>query len=211
MSYHIIDHDQGSGAWLHWRHGGIGASDAPALMGENPWKRPARLFTEKTAALKPYYNRPRQAVASDLFAPAKPVLQKAGSAMARGNALEPYARALYCQTVGVSLEPACLQSQTNDWQRASLDGINFAAQRLVEIKCGDKVYAYTESTGQVPGYYIGQLQHIMAVTGFASIDFWVWLPGKPGLLLTLPRDEDYIARMTGIEAEFWMRVEAARA
>jgi len=210
MSYDIIDHEQGSGAWLHWRHGGIGASDAPALMGENPWKRPARLFTEKTATLKPYYGRPRALPATDLFAPAKPVPQTAGSAMARGNALEPYARALYCETVGVALEPACVQSRSYGWQRASLDGINFGAQRLVEIKCGDKVYAHTEASGTVPGYYVGQLQHIMAVTGFAEIDFWVWLPGKAGLLLTVPRDEDYIGRMTATEAAFWARVEAAR-
>ena len=108
MPYHIIDHDQGSGAWLEWRHGGIGASDAPALMGENPWKRPARLFTEKTTPLKPYYAaRPKPAAPAspDLFAPAKPAPQTSGmrgasfggGAMARGNALEPYARALYCE------------------------------------------------------------------------------------------------------------------
>ena len=221
MPYHIIDHDQGSGAWLEWRHGGIGASDAPALMGENPWKRPARLFTEKTTPLKPYYAaRPKPAAPAspDLFAPAKPAPQTSGmrgasfggGAMARGNALEPYARALYCETVGVTLEPACLQSVANDWPRASLDGINFDARRLVEIKCGDKVYAHTATTGTVPGYYIGQLQHILSVTGFAEIDFWVWLPGQRGLLLTVPRDDAYIARMTETEAAFWARVEAAR-
>ena len=102
------------------------------------------------------------------------------------------------------------RSIANDWQRASLDGINFDARRLVEIKCGDKVYAHTATTGTVPGYYIGQLQHILSVTGFAEIDFWVWLPGQRGLLLTVPRDDGYIARMTETEAAFWARVEAAR-
>ncbi|MGL4541596.1 MAG: lambda-exonuclease family protein [Polymorphobacter sp.] len=222
MSYEIIDHDQGSTAWLHWRHGGIGASDAPALMGENPWKRPARLFTEKTTPLKPYYAarpKPAPAAEADLFAPARPAPPTSGmragaagsSAMSRGNALEPYALALYCETVGVALEPACLQSVANAWQRASLDGINFAERRLVEIKCGDKVYAHTASTGSVPGYYIGQLQHILSVTGFAAIDFWVWLPGQRGLLLTVQRDDAYITRMTAAEADFWARVEAHRA
>ncbi len=209
MSFTIIDHEQGSAAWLHWRHGGIGASDAPALMGENPWKRPARLFTEKTTPLKPYYNRPRPAPATDLFAAAAPV-PRGGGAMARGNALEPHARALYCDAVGMTLEPACLQSTRHPWQRASLDGINFEAQRLVEIKCGDKVYALTEAHGAVPDYYVGQLQHILAVTGYASIDFWVWLPGKPALRVEMARDDAYIARMTEAEAAFWARVEAAR-
>jgi hypothetical protein len=55
------------------------------------------------------------------------------------------------------------------------------------------------------------LQHILAVSGFDAIDFWVWLPGKTPLLITVPRDEDYIARLTAAEAEFWAKVEAARA
>ena len=63
----------------------------------------------------------------------------------------------------------------------------------------------------MPGYYVGQLQHILAISGFAAIDFWVWLPGKKPLLLTVPRDEAYIARLTAASAAFWERVLAARA
>ena len=62
----------------------------------------------------------------------------------------------------------------------------------------------------MPGYYIGQLQHILAVSGFDAVDFWVWLPGKTPILITVPRDEAYIARMTAMQAEFWDRVLAAR-
>ena len=198
MNFDIIDHEQGTSAWLRWRHDGIGASEAAAVMGENPWKSEKRLFAEKTAA---------------------PRIHSGGgggggggqSAMARGTALEPYARQRYLEATGHALEPLCLQSRQHHWQRASLDGIDIASKRLVEIKCGEKVYAHTESTGTVPRYYLGQLQHILAVTGYAEIDFWVWLPKRRGLLLTIARDAAYIDRMTAREAAFWERVEAARS
>ena len=228
MAFCVIDHDQGSIPWLRWRHDGIGGSDAPALMGENPWRSANALFAEKSGPSK-YGNArpvPRKPVIADLFAAAAPPMAPAApaapnepmlaerryrSAASRGTALEPYARDLYNRHIGGELVPNCLESLDRPWQRASLDGLCLKTRRALEIKCGDKVYAHTETTGKVPGYYLGQLQHILAVSGFDAIDFWVWLPGKTPLLLTVPRDDAYIARMTEAGAEFWARVEAARA
>jgi putative phage-type endonuclease len=198
MSFDVIDHEQGTAKWLRWRHDGIGASEAAALMGENPWKSEKRLFAEKCAPPRSFGGGGGASGGGG------------NSAMARGTALEPYARGHYQDATGHDLQPLCLQSSARPWQRASLDGINIASQRLVEIKCGDRVYEHTETTGTVPRYYIGQLQHIMAVTGYASIDFWAWLPKRRGLLLTIARDDAYITRMTLREAAFWQRVEAAR-
>ena len=48
MSFYLIDHiEQGTSEWLNWRKGVIGASDAPTIMGENPWKSPTYLLDEK--------------------------------------------------------------------------------------------------------------------------------------------------------------------
>lgn len=219
MSFHTVDHDQGSIAWHRWRRDGIGGSDAPALMGENPWRSAKALFAEKIApsrfgpapATPP---PPRQPPHADLFAAAaRPPLPSRSdrSATSRGTALEPYARDLYNAHVGGALAPMCLQSTDIPWRRASLDGFCAATSRALEIKCGDKVYAHVEATGRVPAYYIGQLQQILAITSYAVIDFWVWLPGRTPLLLTVPRDEAYIATLTATGAEFWARVLAARA
>lgn len=225
MSFHIIDHDQGSIPWLRWRHQGIGGSDAPALMGENPWRSTNALFAEKVAPSRFGSERPmpsRPAVA-DLFAtapavakpvptaPSCPPDRRYRSAASRGTALEPYARDLYNRHVGGELVPNCLQSRDRRWQRASLDGLCLKTNRVVEIKCGDKVYGHVEATNSVPGYYVGQLQHILAVSGFDAIEFWVWLPGKTPLLITVSRDEDYIARLNAAEADFWARVCKHRA
>lgn len=223
MTFQIIAHEQGSIPWLRWRHDGIGGSDTPALMGQNPWRSAKALFNEKVAPSK--YGPagpapPPKPVVADLFpvvrapqSPPKPPPpdRQYRSAASRGTALEPYARDLYNRHVDGDLQPMCLQSIDLPWQRASLDGFCLATQRVLEIKCGDKVYAHVEDKGIVPAYYIGQLQHILAVSGFASIDFWVWLPGKTPLLLNVPRDEAYIERMTAMQTAFWERVEAARA
>ena len=218
MSFHTVDHDQGSIAWHRWRRDGIGGSDAPALMGQNPWRSAKALFAEKVAPSRfgPAQETPpvRTPPHADLFAATtRPPLPDRSfrSAASRGTALEPYARDLYNAHVGGALAPMCLQSTDRPWQRASLDGFCAATSRALEIKCGEKVYAYVEMTGRVPVYYIGQLQQILAISGYAAIDFWVWLPGRKPLLLMVPRDETYIAALTAKGAEFWARVLTTRA
>ena len=63
---------QGSEAWLDWRRGGVGASDAPAIMGVSPWMDVEALWLEKTGRAT---GRP------------------SSFAMRRGQLLEPEARA----------------------------------------------------------------------------------------------------------------------
>lgn len=215
MSFRIIDHDQGSIPWLRWRHDGIGGSDTPALMGENPWRTARALFAEKVAPSRfgpPVEPPPDAQVFARAPRPAEPPADRRyRSAASRGTALEPYARDLFNRHAGVETEPNCLESRDRPWQRVSLDGLCLRTNRVIEIKCGDKVYGHSAATGKVPGYYIGQLQHILAVTGFDAVDFWVWLPGKTPIHIIVPRDEAYIGRMTGLQEEFWRRVLAARA
>ncbi|WOF42866.1 YqaJ viral recombinase family protein [Sphingopyxis indica] len=187
MPFDIVDLDQGNADWLKWRAGGIGASDAPAIMRENPWKSPAALRHEK---LRPHGSRPVNA------------------AMARGTALEPAARALYCDRRKVEVSPRCIQSRARPWMRASLDGICAEHRILVEIKCGESAYRTASRHRAVPRYYYGQLQHALAVSGCDAIDFWCYLPGKQPLLIEVPRDEPYIRRMIDSEYRFWSAIEA---
>jgi putative phage-type endonuclease len=205
--FEIVELQQGSADWLRWRHDGIGASDAPALMGQNPWRSPGALFAEKVAP--PRYGaqrrqRPLPALA-DLFgtAPVKPQARE-------DHGLEAQARRLYRQQHGSAVAPLCLVSTARPWQRASLDGADLATKRLLEIKCGSATYAAVAKSGRVPSHYVGQLQQSLAVTGFESIDFWVWLPGRPPLLITERRDDVYIADLNARCAAFWDRVSAAR-
>ena len=183
--YKIINLKQGTSKWLAWRSQGLGASDAPAIMDESPWKTPTQLLKEKCGlAVKTGPN----------------------PAMLRGTALEPEARKSYEKAAGIRVFPACLQSRKEDWLRASLDGLSADGGAVVEIKCGNGVYRESASTGKVPGYYMGQLQHIRAITGLAVIDFWCYLPGRPEVHLRVNRDENYIARLLEQEYAFWQLV-----
>ena len=188
-AFKLVGLEQGTNDWLEWRSQGIGASDAPTIMGENPWKSASQLSDEKCGLKKTASN----------------------NAMSRGSALEPEARRRFEQRLGVQVMPACLQSLKIDWLRASLDGIASDLSRVVEIKCGQSVYRKTSTSGQVPSYYYGQLQHILAVTNFEKIDFWCYWPNQPELHLIVPRDDTYIERMLDVEESFWLRVERRRA
>ena len=183
MPYTKVNLKQGTREWLEWRSQGIGASDAPAIMGENPWKSPACLLQEKCLGKRTPPN----------------------AAMARGTALEPEARKHYETKVGIRVIPACLQSRRFAWLRASVDGLATDGSTVVEIKCGESAYRKA-SMGDVPDYYFGQLQHILAVTGLDEIDFWCYLPGRPEVHITVGRDDSYIKRMLEAEHAFWQRV-----
>lgn len=179
-AFKIIDLQQGSKAWLDWRKNGIGSSDAPAIMGENPWKNFNRLLKEKRHGSN-----------------------FSNAAMRRGQELEPYARNEFEIEFGVTLDPACLQSTTFDWLRASVDGIAVDENVVVEIKCGEKAYQYSATKRSVPRYYYGQLQHILAVTDLKTIDYWCYLPSRPCIHIPVARDEPYIKRLLKAEKEFW--------
>lgn len=150
-AYTVVDLQQNTTEWLEWRGNGIGASDAPAIMGENPWKSASQLLSEKLGSVRKF---------------------EGNAAMARGTELEPEARKQYEAISKTHVVPACLQSNKYEWQRASVDGLAVNGNAVVEIKCGDSVYKKTASSRQVPGYYVGQLQHILAVTELPHIDFF---------------------------------------
>ncbi|MCC7262989.1 MAG: YqaJ viral recombinase family protein [Candidatus Latescibacteria bacterium] len=184
--YTVVNLVQNTPAWLEWRQQGIGASDAPTIMGENRYKSAAQLLQEKRNPLREVVLNP---------------------AMALGNELEPVARARYVARTGREVQPVCLQSTRYEWLRASLDGLSEDHDTVVEIKCGQSAYRWASQSGTVPDYYYGQLQHILALTGLASLDFWCYWPGQPEVLIPVARDEDYIAGMLKREEEFWKRVQ----
>ncbi len=183
--YNEVSLSQGTADWLEWRNDGIGASDAPTIMGENPWKKPSALMDEKLGLGKPFTGN---------------------AATRRGVALEPIARKQYEEDNSIEVEPLCLQSAKYPWLRASLDGISADHQHVVEIKCGESVYKKTASTRKVPQYYMGQLQHILAITGLPSIDFYCYLPDRNPVCLNVPRDDVYISKLIATEEEFWEKV-----
>lgn len=183
-SFTIINLQQGTQAWLDWRNQGIGASDAPTIMGENPWKSADQLLKERCGGKSCRKN----------------------AAMARGQMLEPEARRMYEERFHIKVSPACVQSVTHEWLRASLDGLAINNNIVVEIKCGEKTYRDSSKTRTVPSYYFGQLQHILAVTNFAFIDYWCYQLGQPIIHSRILRDDRYIAKLIETESMFRKKI-----
>jgi putative phage-type endonuclease len=184
-----LDFEQSTEEWLAWRRGGIGASDAPVVMGLSPWQTEGELLRLKTGQRA---ERP------------------ANDAMQRGKRLEPVARLAYVNHTGIDVEPVCVQSRRHPWMRASLDGLSADGRHVVEIKCpGEKDHRLAAS-GSVPEKYYPQLQHILAVIGLEEIYYWSFRLDHT-VRLKVERDEPFIAALTEKEVAFWARVCATAA
>lgn len=186
--YRIVEHIQGSKKWLDWRRQGICASDAPTIMGENPWKSRDYLMREKIEGIECTPNEK----------------------MIRGRELEPEARKVFIQKTNVTFMPVCIEHRSLTWLKASLDGLSTDGRFVVEIKCGKSAYEKTERSQKVPDYYYGQLQHILAVTGLVRIEFWCYLPSRQGVYLRIYRDNEYIKNLLDQEYNFWKQVQEYR-
>lgn len=182
MSFYLIDDlEQGSSEWHAWRRGVIGASDAPKIMGENPWGSRASLMSEKLG-LTPEFQ---------------------GNARTReGNNLEGYARRSLESKFKVKLKPTIVQDSKEPFLAASLDAICHNFENLFEIKAGVKAYEHTKLTKSIPDYYVGQLQHMLMVTEFDHLTYAVYRPDQPLLTVVVYRNESYIKRLRKKEKEF---------
>jgi len=97
-----ISLNQNSNEWLEWRFRGIGASDAPIIMGRSPWKTPYKLWIEKTTGISDF---------------------SGNKATQRGHDLEESARQTAELELSMVFLPKCYEHDEYPWMRASLDGI----------------------------------------------------------------------------------------
>lgn len=148
MSDLIKPHEiQGTDEWKEWRRTRGNASEVAALMGCAPWfpATPYQLWTVKTG---------RAEVAEN-------------DAMRRGIALEPAARAYAEELFGEVFEPhVCELGRLS----ASLDGLTFDGQCLLEIKVPAKgrdseLWAHVKEHQAPPEHYLWQVQQQLLCSG----------------------------------------------
>ena len=137
---------------------------------------------------------------------AKVAMGKHGKGFDKLLRVKAEARTKYISRTGTIVKPVCVQSTKYKWLRASLDGLTEDHSAAVEIKCGARVYEIADETASIPDYYYPQTQHILAVTGLWSLDFWCHWPGSPDLLVNVPRNDDYIKNLLEKEEAFWNMV-----
>lgn len=170
----IINLEQGSQEWREFRHGKIGASDAAAIMGLNPYCTPLMKWEEKI----------------------KGVDKAPNEAMIRGSRLESQARDWYNQTHGTNFKPLVCEHDDRAWQIASLDG--WDGERILEIKCPTKEI----DLGELAIQYNPQIQHQMEVTGAKEAILLVYYESHQHIV-NMARDETFIEEMVSAEKKFY--------
>lgn len=169
----IVQLVQGSEQWHAYRRTMRNASETPAVLGVSPWVTPYQLWLLKTGRAEPESNE----------------------AMRRGTALEPRARAAYEEQTGLVMQPLVLQ---DGLYSASLDGMTLARELILEVKCPYKGKAsalwQSVEAGEVPPYYLAQIQHQLMVSGAEQAHLWVY-DGQEGLLQVVEPDLAYAERI----------------
>jgi putative phage-type endonuclease len=163
----IIQLTQGSPEWHAYRLTHRNASESAAVLGLSPWTTPYQLWLIKTSRY----------------------CHETNVAMQRGTELEPAARVAYEAQTGLIMQPVVLEAGAYS---ASLDGMTLEGDLVLEIKCpmrGANSNLWLDvAAGQVPAYYLIQVQHQLMVSGASTAHLWVY-DGNKGLLHEIDRDE----------------------
>jgi len=180
----IIDHIQGSSEWLNWRKGIITGTDASVIIGSNPFKSPLDLYEEKLGLVSQ---------------------QSDNAAMKRGRDLEPIARQIAIEEIGVHFEPICVVHSDYYFMGASLDGYSECNGSILEIKCPSKDTHRLAVGGDIKPYYMTQIQHQLACTGALKCYYFSYNPEYTEMIaiLEIKPDLDYIKAMIEAERKFY--------
>ena len=159
---------QGSDEWHKLRSENYKtASRTPAVLGISPFSNKEKLAQEIKFDIKPFYSK----------------------AMQLGNELEDKVREL----ANIHLEDVFMPTVgIRDGFLASLDGINFSEDTIIEIKVSDKTFEEIEN-GIIPNYYYAQIQHQMMVFNSVEKAFLVaYSPTKDKIIAseTIARNEE---------------------
>lgn len=179
-------------AWMADRSVGIGCSDVPTIMWENPDQKPYELFLLKTGQKQ------------------KP---NGNGYTAHGNKTEAEARQAYIDKEGLFMPPVTLQCTLPgfEFMRISLDGWEPRQKKIgLEIKCPKEPGAHRQAKeGHPPMQYWVQMQAQMCFAELESVDYWSYYKprakDKPdAILIHVPRQENYIETCIKPKVrEFW--------
>jgi len=173
--------EQRSPEWIEFRKTHVGASDAPIIMRESPWKTPIDLWEEKLGMKETKFNK----------------------AMQHGIDNEDFARADFMKAMMVEVEPAVIQSDEYPFMIASLDGISDDWKVAVEIKCPYSISSHLiAASGEVPRHYWIQIQHQMSVAGLDKLYYCSFFNDESEII-EVQRDDKYILKLIEEEKKFY--------
>jgi predicted phage-related endonuclease len=185
-----------------WRRDALGASDAPAIAGVDPFKTGGDVFCEKTGRLA--------ADAGD---------RDAGDAAALGQAIGPVLVALVERRLGVPCARELFYRHPEAPLAATVDGLAVDAGVLVEAKTAGLLghsplldqYG-DDNTDAVPDSVLVQVHHQLAVLDaqpdvprVQTILVPVLLGGRGLRVYRLTRDQALVDELVALETDWWAR------
>ncbi len=178
-------------AWRKYRNERVGGSSAASACGFGVRKTRLQIYLEATGELE------REDISEK-------VNVRLGS-RAEQNVADEYA---YQTGRKVRRVNQVLRHADHDWMIASLDRLVVGEKRVVECKNVDGSYFRFHDdwgepgTDQIPNDMLFQCQHYLGVTGYPICDLAVIYGGNNFALFHIERDEDFIANMIRLEADY---------
>ncbi len=182
--------DMDRNEWLELRRTGIGGSEASAILGLNPWKTAMDVWLDKTGEFtedeepdneKKYWGTVLEDVVTREF------MKRTGLKVRRKNAM--------------------LRHKDYPWMLANVDRLVVGEKAGLETKT-TSVYSSEDWEDGIPDYYIPQVQHYMAVTGFPVWYVAVLIGGQEFRNYRVVRDDSFIHDLVAAETEFWGMVKS---
>lgn len=187
-------------AWLQHRRQGVGGSDMSAILGLNKYMTPYQLWLDKTGRT--------------------PHEELDNWAIVKGRTLEPALRKRFKRMHPEYLvqdgTDKSFTSRAHPCMQASLDGIIYDQARnqygVLEIKTANAVRAardWHDNDGELtaPDYYLAQVTHYMAVTGFSFAVFYADIGEREPVEVRVERDEQDIQTVIRAAEQFWQFVQ----
>jgi putative phage-type endonuclease len=181
--------------WLTARRRGIGASDAAAIVGLNPFKPALAVYCEKLGIQQPEAEH--------------------AEAAEWGRKLEPLIADEYVLRTGRELQDpgpyAIHTSQENPFMLATLDreilaGPGVTCRGVLEIKTAS-AFKQAEWRTEAPAHYNVQVQHQLAVTGYRWGSIAALIGGQRLVWFDIERDEHLIEILVEAEERFWRHLQ----
>ncbi len=179
----IVNLEQGTDEWHKWRNAGVGASEAPMVLGISTYKTTHKLWQEKTGTIE--------------------TKDENNFVFEKGKSIEARARAHFELMNDKDCPPVCLEMDEYPFLRASLDGYNASENFALEIK-----YVGKDAMGEViPPHHYAQLQHQMMVCGATDVTYIRSNDGVVFKTEIIKRDDPYIKDLLEKELAFWKMVQ----
>lgn len=180
--------------WLRARHKGIGASDAPIILGVSPWESPYSLWLSKI----------------------NPVIDFDGTMRMRiGSMQERSIAEMYAEFHGAKLSNpgkyTIYQHPEYPWMLATPDRFQDDGAGAVEIKNVDRFKAKDWADGACPLMYEIQVQHQLAVTGLDYGVIVALIGGNDLQVRRIERNDRLINAMIPKLERFWNCVQTKTA